>query len=204
MQVIIDSETVEIETKTSNNFEDACSLIMQWLVQRDRSISKCKIDGKLIETIEEARCLFNVNSSLEIESIPVAVALYQSVGEHCDSLKRIEEDCDELVTDSLLEEPEVLLRQWQSLCHKLKQEIGFLPNLAPLLTDEQLDSLIEKNLTELNAIMNDIQKALSKADVVAFSDILELRLSVWISNFSEFLLTQHKMLEPIAKEQTSP
>ena len=204
MQVIIDSETVELDTKTNNNFEDTCSVIMKWLVQRDRSISKCKIDGKLIETIEEARSLFNDKSSLEIESIPVAVALHQSVGEHCDTLTRIEEDCDELVTDSLLEEPEVLLKKWQSLCHKLKQEIGFLPNLGPLLTDEQLDSLIEKNLTDLNSIMNDIQQALSKADVVAFSDILELRLSVWIASFNEFLMTQHKMLEPIAKEQTSP
>ncbi|MEM9400380.1 MAG: hypothetical protein AAF984_09245 [Verrucomicrobiota bacterium] len=201
MEVIIDSEEVKISNDQTPSFTKCCEVIMEMLISKDRSIALCKINGQAVNTLAEADSLFTPDCSMEVETVSVLKALEEAVKVKCQELHGAEDACEQLVTDSLLEEPEELVRQWQNLCGQLKEQVGFIPKLGPLLTEEQINMLIEVKLEELNAVMKDTQKALSKADVVAFSDILELRLSAWIISFREFLETQCKMVETLAKEK---
>lgn len=201
MQIIIDTEQVEISQDTKPSFTKCCEAIMELIVQKDRSIACCKINGQEVSTLEQADSLFTPDCSMEVETVSVVEALELAVAIKCQELIAAEDACDQLVTDSLLEEPEALLKQWQNLCEQLKEQVRFIPKLGHLLTEEQINMLIEVKLEELNSIMRDVHHVLSKADVVAFSDILELRLAGWISSFHEFLKTQLNMLENLAREK---
>lgn len=200
MQIIIDSKPVEIDTSGADSFEKYCSKIMAFLVEKDRSISSCKIDGTIIKSVDQANELFKQESSLEVETITVAEALAQAVHHEVTELETTIDDCEELVTDCLLEEPQTLADNWESLCEKLKVHIGFIPNLGPLLSEDQINHLIDHKFGEIESIMKDAHKVLNKADVVSFSDILELRLSPWIQSLREFMETQQKMVNSILQK----
>lgn len=201
MQIIIDSEEVDIDTKGAKSFEQCCSLIMAWLVEKDRSISTCKIDGKVVDTMDQANQLLKSCSSLEVETVSVSEALQAAISIQAAQLTRTEEACEQLVTDSLLEEPEVLVEQWHDLCEDLKAQIRFIPSLAPLLTEDQINMLVDKKFKEIEDIMREVHKVLNEADVVTFSDILELKLSPWISTLREFVQAQAKLLDSMIKSQ---
>lgn len=190
MKLIIDSKPVEIPAVESQNFRDLCSGVMDWLMAKRRSIATCKFDGRVIHSVEEADSVFTSSNTCEIESVPFEIALQSALALQCNYLGEIEQQCDKLVTESLLADPQDIIKLWREICENLKQQIAFIPQLGNILSEEQVDHLITSRMEEFNANMKAAAAALSCADVVQFSDVLELKLVPWLKAYREFLL-QH-------------
>lgn len=195
MKLLIDSKIVE-DLPSSQSFGEYCQNIMQRLLAKNRSIGSCKIDGKNINSVEDANQAFPNAQSIEIESIPLHEAVETAVSTNMLRINQLQEKCDALVTDCLLAEPLEIAQQWQDLCTTLIELIAFLPTLGYVLTDEQVTKLADQECQELQKIMKDVAEVFPKADVVSFSDILEMRLSPWLKTMKELFQTVLKQIEP--------
>jgi hypothetical protein len=195
MKLIIDSKPVKLSDNEPTSFSEYCAQIMEWLLERERSISKCKLDGKPIEFIEEANDLYLNSSTCEIESIPLRVAVQSALALQCNYLRVLETECEQLVTDSLLAEPKEIMRQWYNICQHLKNQIAFLQKMASLFTEKEVDAIVDTHLAQLNGLMKDAAAAINAADVVTFSDVIELKLLPWQKAFREFLLESLRKIE---------
>jgi hypothetical protein len=187
MKLIIDSKPVAIPAAESQSFQELCSGVMDWLMDQKRSISSCKFDGRLVKTIEEADSIFDSAMLCEIESIPIEIAMQSALALQCNYLGELESRCEKLVTESLLSDPREIIETWRGICDNLKQQISFIPQLGALLTEDQVDELINERMECFNHLMKDAAAALSAADVVQFSDVLELKLIPWLQHYREFL-----------------
>jgi hypothetical protein len=96
-----------------------------------------------------------------------------------------------------LAEPVQIVASWKSLCTELNQVLGFIPTLAPILTDEQVTVLTEQKFEDLATIMRSINESMNKPDVVTVSDILELRLMPWLAALREFFQAQLTVVESL-------
>ncbi|MFZ5806356.1 MAG: hypothetical protein ACOY3I_04025 [Verrucomicrobiota bacterium] len=182
MKFVIDSEIVELPQSKFQSFNDCCHAAMEWLLERNRSIQSCHINGKEVSSLEDANQLFASAQSIEVQSVPLNEAMESTVALRCTQWRGLEEQCENLVTDCLLAEPLEIAKQWQDLCQILNEQIKFIPNLSFWITDDQVAQLADQDFKELGQIMNRISEDLAKADVVAFSDILEVRLLPWMKN----------------------
>lgn len=187
MKLIIDSQPVDLATLPGASFAEYCRDVMQYLLHRNRAIATFALDGEPIRTVEQAEAGFSAASLVEISSIPLADALRASLDQQVDSLSSVVDACETLVTDSLLAEPADIAHQWQELCEAIKQGFSQIPSLAGLLTEEQIEDLIQERFTALGTVMRDIAQVLNKGDVVGFSDILELRLLPWLQHHRDFI-----------------
>lgn len=187
MKLIIDSKPVEIPATESQNFQELCSGVMDWLLIKKRSIASCKFDGRLVHSVEEANDFFVSASTCEIESVPLEIALQSAIALQCNYLSEIEVQCERLVTESLLAEPQEIVTLWRDICENLKQQIAFIPQLGNVLNENQVDELINERMEIFNKIMKDAAASLSVADVVQFSDVLELKLLPWLKQYKDFL-----------------
>lgn len=190
MKLIIDSTPVEIPAAESQSFRELCTGVMNWLLPRKRSIASCKFDGHVIHSVEEADSVLPSSQTCEIESVPFEIALQSALALQCNYLGEIEQQCDKLVTESLLADPQDIIKLWRFICENLKQQIAFIPQLGNILSEDQVDHLITSRMEAFNDIMKSAAAALSTADVVQFSDVLELKLVPWLQQYREFLL-QH-------------
>lgn len=188
MKLIIDSKPVTIPAAESPNFRELCAGVMDWLMTSKRSIASCKFDGQIVHSVEEADTIFSSAHTCEIESVPFEIALQSAIALQCNYLGEIEQQCDRLVTESLLAEPQDIITMWRDICENLKQQISFIPQLGNVLEEDQVDHLIMQRMEEFNGIMKAAATALSTADVVQFSDVLELKLVPWLQHYREFLL----------------
>jgi hypothetical protein len=202
MKLIIDSEPADFVAINSgtHTFTTFCQNVMERLLDKNRSIASCKLDGQLINSIDDADREFPNSTICEIESVPISLALKSALALQCSQCRRLESACDKLVTECLLSDPKEIIDQWQSMCEMLKDQMRFLPQLSYLLTDHQVEQLAERNVQELNAIMNHISTSFQTADVVAVSDILELELLPWLRQFREILMSALKMSESMNPE----
>lgn len=190
MKLIIDSKPVEIPAAESQNFRELCSGVMDWLMSKKRSIATCKFDGHVIHSVEEADSIFTSSNICEIESVPFEIALQSAIALQCNYLGEIEQQCDKLVTESLLADPQDIIKLWREICENLKQQIAFIPQLGNVLSEEEVDHLIGNRMEIFNETMKAAAASLSTADVVQFSDVLELKLVPWLQEYRTFLL-QH-------------
>lgn len=188
MKLIIDSKPVDIPAAESQSFRELCTGVMDWLLPKRRSIATCKFDGQPIHSVEQADNVLSHASTCEIESVPFEIALQSALALQCNYLGEIEQQCDKLVTESLLADPNDIVKLWREICENLKQQIAFIPQLGTILSEEQVDHLIASRMENFNATMKGAAAALSTADVVQFSDILELQLVPWLKQYREFLL----------------
>lgn len=199
MKLIIDTKPVELPPCEAKNFKDYCQHLMQWLLEKNLSIASCSIDGQLVHSAEQANDLFSKAAVLEVQTLTVHDALVDMLRLRCQELRGLETDCENLVTDALLAEPQEIVDGWKKLCEHIKIQLQLLPSLTALWTEKEFDSLINDRLGELNQLMTDCARVLSTADVVSFSDILELRLSPWIKQMREFMertLTTVEKIQP--------
>ncbi len=197
MILTIDSEGVEFPVLPNETFQAYLARVSGHLLKDRRSIGTCQIDGKPIQTFDDGDSAFAAAGIVAIESVPLHVAVQASIALQCNAIRKIEDDCEGLVTDSLLADPRQVAQSWQALCESVKGVLAFLPGLAGLLTDKQLDSLIDDKLATLNAVMKEIAEALNKGDVVTFSDTLELKLAPWLAGLREFLQAQLAAVEAL-------
>jgi len=202
MILTIDSESIDFPSLPGETFQEYYERVADLLLKKNRCIGSCRIDGAEVATIEEGTPLFLNASAMTIESVSVRVALQANIALQCNTMRRIEEACEGLVTDSLLAEPKQVAASWQSLCEEIKSILTFIPRLGMLLTDEQVDALIEGRLKELNAAMTEIAGFLGKGDVVGFSDTLEMKLLPWVVGLREFFQAQLSVVETIGREET--
>ena len=203
MTLTIDSETVDFPAKPNEAFQDYYERIADLLLKKGRCIGSCRIDGQAVPTVEAGVSLFDAAKAIEIESVPLRVALQANIALQCNTMRRIEDACEGLVTDSLLADPKQVAAAWQSLCEEIKSILTFIPRLAPLLSDEQVDALVDGRLNELNGIMGEIAEFLGKGDVVGFSDILEMKLLPWVGGLREFFQAQLSLVEAMGREETA-
>jgi hypothetical protein len=197
MKLTIDSEIIDLPYAAAKSFEAYCQQVMDWLLKRNRSISICKIDGHEVTDIQQANAAFAQAKQMEIESVPLIVALQSAMAIHSARLGRLEKECESLVTDCLIAEPVVVAEKWQSICEMIKEQIGFIPRLASLLTEEMIDAMVNEHCKELTSIMMAVSECFPKADVVTFSDVLEMRLLPWIRGMREFSKAVLKLLDAI-------
>ncbi len=194
MKLLIDSHPVDLPLQPGASFTEYCGVISAHLLDQNLAIANCKLNGCVILHLEEAATRFTKDAVLEIESVPLSVALAAMVSLRCSEMKRLEADVETLVTDSLIGEPEEVLRQWHSVCEQLKTQIRALPQLGALLADEQVEEIVSSRMDEFRQIMNACAKSLSTADVVAFSDTLEMQFLPWLRALREII---HSMLARI-------
>lgn len=190
MKLIVDSMPVELPVDAGSTFPDYCREVMNWLLSRNRAIGSFLLDGRPMLTVEQAEEEFAVAQVCEILSVPLGEAMRISLQGQADRLASVCEQCQQLVTDSLLAEATEIAAVWQDICAQIKQQISMIPQMAGLLDYNEIEELVTGRLAEFNTTMRDIADVLNRADVVAFSDILEFRLVPWLDRFRQFILVQ--------------
>jgi hypothetical protein len=187
MKILIDNNPLEHELPIPQNFPEFCEQIMEVLLARNLSIGSCEIDGTVVSNLEEAHDLFSRAEVCKIASIPLSVALEAALGHKCQEARRLEGECEGLVTQALLGEPKEIAARWQSICEEIKSQVGFLPRLSGLLTDTQVNHLVDRQLKELGKVMHALHAAFNNGDTLEISDSIELRLLPWLRQLRSFM-----------------
>jgi hypothetical protein len=186
MTLTIDSAPIDLPPQPQESFQSYLDRVADFLLQTRRCIGRFRIDGQEVATLEEGGRRFPAAATFEVESVSLQVALQANVATQCEALRKIQADSESLITDSLLSDPRQVAASWNTLCEEIKKVLAFVPVLNGLLTDKQVDSLVDGQLANLTTIMNEIRAVMAKADVVAFSDLLEMKLVPWIAGMREF------------------
>lgn len=172
---------------------------MKILLEKNRAIHVCKLDGKVVSNLQVAEKDFAAATVLEIESIPLQEALATTLHSHLTEIRALEQKCEQLVTDCLLAEPQEIVDQWTEICETTKHLLGYVPSLAPILNEEKLEKVMEPLFAEMNSLMAEAGKSFSVADVVTFSDVLENRLIPWLKKFRELMQSALQEVESFPK-----
>jgi len=180
MKILIDNNPLEEKLPDVQNFPEFCEQIMGILLSRNLSIGTCEFDGKVVSNLEEAHDLFTRSEVCKIASIPLAVALEAALAYKCSEARRLEAECETLVTQALLAEPTEIASRWHTICEEIKSQVGFLPRLSGLLTDAQVNQLVDRQLKDLGKVMHALHAAFNNADTLEISDSIELRLLPWL------------------------
>lgn len=200
MTLTIDSAPVDLPLQPQEAFQAYLDRVADFLMQTQRCIGHFRIDGKPVVTLEEGASLFPGAATFEIDSVPLLVAMQSNLQTQCEALRRLQADCETLITDSLLADPRKVAAAWTGLCEEIKKVLAFIPALNGLLTDEQITSLVDGRFAELTVIMNDIRAVMDKADIVAFSDLLEMKLVPWLAGMREFFEGQLAFVGTLEKK----
>jgi anaerobic glycerol-3-phosphate dehydrogenase len=180
MKILIDNNPLQEQIPLPKSFPEFCEQIMEILLARNLSIGSCEFDGTVVSSLEEAHDLFQNSEICKIASIPLAVALEAALSHKCADARRLEAECEELVTQALLGEPTEIAMRWQAICEEIKAQIGFLPRLSGLLTDAQVNQLVDRQFKDLGKVMHALHAAFNNADTLEISDSIELRLLPWL------------------------
>jgi hypothetical protein len=187
MKILIDNDPLTESLPATNNFSEFCEKIMGILLARNLSIGSCEIDGRVVKDLAEADQLFTDCKVCKIASIPLAVAMETALASKCRDARRLEQDCQDMVTQVLLGEPTEIATRWHSICDEIKAQVGFLPRLSGLLTQAQVAQLVDRELKELGRVMHALHAAFNNADTLEISDSIELRLLPWLRQQRAFL-----------------
>jgi hypothetical protein len=187
MKILIDNDPLTESLNPPRNFPEFCEQIMGILLTRNRSIGSCELDGTLVRNIEEADELFSTCKVCKIASIPLAVALEATLAAKVADGRRLERECSDMVTQVLLGEPQEIAARWQKICEEIKEQVGFLPRLTGLLTETQVNNLVDRELKELGRVMHALHAAFNHGDTLEISDSIELRLLPWLRKLRGFL-----------------
>jgi hypothetical protein len=187
MKILIDNTPLEEKVPLPQSFPEFCEQMMEILLVRNLSIGSCEFDGTIVTSLEEAHDLFARSEVCKIASIPLAVALEAALDHKCRDARRLEEECEALVTQALLGEPKEIASRWHSICEEIKAQVGFLPRLTGLLTDAQVSHLIDRQLKDLGKVMHSLHAAFNAGDTLEISDSIELRLLPWLHQLRSFM-----------------
>ena len=187
MKILIDNNPLEQEFVLPKSFPEFCEQMMGMLLARNLSIGSCEFDGTIVNTLEEAHVLYAQSEICKISSIPLAVALEAALVQKVQDALKLETECENLVTQALLGEPTEIALRWQSICEEIKAQIGFLPRLSGLLTDAQVNQLVDRQLKDLGKVMHSLHAAFNNADTLEISDSIELRLLPWLRQLRAFM-----------------
>jgi hypothetical protein len=187
MKILIDNTLLEEKIPLPKSFPEFCEQIMGILLARNLSIGTCEFDGTVVSTLEEAHELFLRSETCKIASIPLAVALEAALSHKVGDARRLEIECEGLVTQALLGEPTEIALRWQAICEEIKAQIGFLPRLSGLLTDSQVNQLVDRQLKDLGKVMHALHAAFNNGDTLEISDSIELRLLPWLRQLRGFM-----------------
>jgi|ERR1700683_3069980 len=187
MKILIDNNPLEQPLPVVQTFPEFCELIMGILLTRNLSIGSCEIDGTVVSTLEEAHDLYSRGEICKIASIPLAVALEAALGHKCKDALKLEAECETLVTQALLGEPTEIVSRWHSICEEIKSQVGFLPRLSGLLTEAQVNHLVDRQLKDLAKVMHALHAAFNAGDTLEISDSIELRLLPWLRQLRAFM-----------------
>jgi hypothetical protein len=186
MKILIDNETAPAELPPARNFPEFCQHVMALLLSRNLSIGTCELDGVVINNLDEAERLFASCKTCRIVTIPLAAAFEATLTATCEDAKDLEEDCQEMVTQVLLGDPSDIAARWHSICDDIKALVGYIPRLSGLLTEKQLDELVNRELKELSKIMLSLHASFNKGDSLEISDSVELKLLPWLRQLRAF------------------
>jgi hypothetical protein len=187
MKILIDNRPLEKEFVLPKSFTEFCEQMMGVLLARNLSIGSCEFDGTIVQNLEEAHDLYARSEICRISSIPLAVALEVALGQKINDARKLESECEQLVTQCLLAEPAEIATRWHAICEEIKAQIGFLPRLSGLLTEAQVNQLVDRQLQDLGKVMHGLHAAFNAADTLEISDSLELRLLPWLRQLRGFM-----------------
>jgi hypothetical protein len=187
MKILIDNNPLEEKIPVPQTFPEFCEQMMEILLARNLSIGSCEFDGTVVTSLEEAHDLFSRCEICRIASIPLAVALEAALSHKCQDARRLEEECETLVTQALLGEPKEIASRWHTICDEIKSQVGFLPRLSGLLTDTQVNHLVDSQLKDLSKVMHSLHAAFNNGDTLEISDSIELRLLPWLRQLRAFM-----------------
>jgi len=187
MKILIDNNPLEEKLQVAQTFPEFCEQMMGILLARNLSIGTCEFDGTVVTSLEEAHDLYSRSEVCKIASIPLAVAMEAALSHKCRDARRLEEECEALVTQALLGEPREIANRWHSICDEIKAQVGFLPRLSGLLTDAQVNHLVDTQLKDLSKVMHALHAAFNNGDTLEISDSIELRLLPWLRQLRAFM-----------------
>ena len=186
MKILIDNNPLEQEFVLPKSFPEFCEQMMGMLLARNLSIGSCEFDGTIVNNLDDAHALYARSEICKISSIPLAVALEAALEQKVRDAQKLEGECENLVTQALLGEPAEIAACWHGICEEIKAQIGFLPRLSGLLTDAQVNNLVDRQLQELGKVMHSLHAAFNAGDTLEISDSIELRLLPWLRELREF------------------
>jgi len=189
MKILIDNNPLEQDFVLPKSFTEFCEQIMGVLLARNLSIGSCEFDGTVVNNLDDAHALYARSEICKISSIPLAVALEAALEQKVRDAQKLEGQCENLVTQALLGEPAEIAAAWHGICEEIKAQIGFLPRLTGLLTDAQVNNLVDRQLQELGKVMHSLHAAFNAGDTLEISDSLELRLLPWLRQLRSFMET---------------
>ncbi len=198
MKLFIDQKELTEKKIGGTTFSEFCSELMSHLLAHDNSIACIKLDGTEMSNLEAAEDAFANASLCEVVTLPVKEALQSSVTLQKQRLSQLVEACNELVTDCLLDEPSKVAKDWTEICIAMKSEISLIPSWSHYIVEEEVIIRLESKLASLDSMMKKIHENLNKADVVGFSDILELETVPWLNDLADFF--DKEVLQSIAPQ----
>ncbi|MDE1170484.1 MAG: hypothetical protein PW734_04615 [Verrucomicrobium sp.] len=201
MILTIDSKTVDLPRQPDEALTAYLDRVADLLIKEHRSIGTCLIDGQAVTLDAQGQRLFAGGKEMQVESVPLLVALQANIAFQCNALRRMEGECETLITDSLLVEPVKVAAAWNVLCEAIKGGVEFLRVLEGLLTKEEVDLIVDDKLAKLGQVMKEIAAIMAKGDVVGFSDQLEMQLLPWLADFRKFLEGQVERVDALIAKQ---
>jgi hypothetical protein len=186
MKILIDNSPLEKDFSAPKSFPEFCEQMMGVLLARNLSIGSCEFDGTVVNTLEQAHDLYERCEVCKIVSIPLAVALEAALETKLNDARKLEAECESLVTQALLAEPSEIAARWHTICDEIKAQLGFLPRLSGLLSESQINHLVDRQLQELGKVMHALHAAFNAGDTLEISDSIELRLLPWLRELREF------------------
>ena len=187
MKILIDNSPLEKEFQAPKSFPEFCEQMMGVLLARNLSIGSCEFDGTVVNTLEQAHDLYERCEICKIVSIPLAVALEAALEAKIVDARKLESECESLVTQALLAEPAEIAARWHTICDEIKAQLGFLPRLSGLLSESQINHLVDRQLQELGKVMHALHAAFNAGDTLEISDSIELRLMPLLRELREFM-----------------
>jgi hypothetical protein len=168
-------------------FEAFCQACGEQMSAEGRAIQSVRVNEVEVDCANPPSDLnFSTASSVEVVSCPVEELVVVVLRHQMETARSLADEAMELSTDCLIELPQNVFKDWQSVLESLKALLHFTPKLLMIqamigVEDERFS---EANLT---ARIQDIQNAvdtgrqsLESLDVVVFSDTLELKMVPWL------------------------
>ncbi|MDD2710028.1 MAG: hypothetical protein PHV34_18760 [Verrucomicrobiae bacterium] len=167
-------------------FKAFCAACSAHLEPSGRVIHSISLDGKEVDcanppTVNEIL----TSQKVEINSCLLKELVERSLHQQYDAATSLAAKFQDLSTDCLIDLPTEIFAKWKSGLETLKSLIGFIPHFVSLEAlfnvslPEFQESVLAKRIEDVQNAVDEARKALDNQDVVQFSDVLELKLSVW-------------------------
>lgn len=190
--VMLDGETLFVPKELAVSLDHLVGFLESTAMDRGRILASVLVDGLPLEVLLANNATMGFQRVAAVTMSPADLGA-QVVLSARDSVERLVREVDERIVMVLINDWPVVGRLWLDLTPGLRTPmlgLGFLKELWGLSLDELRvgEATFLDHWERLQGIIDDAERLLrGREDVIAFSQLLELRLKPWLERTLTFL-----------------